>query len=132
MPRMKQMLVFGLGYTASVLAARLRAGGWRVTGIRRAASDGALAFDDKERIAAALSNATHILSSIPPDAAHGDPVLNLYSEAIKAAPAKWIGYLSSTGVYGDAGGAWVDESATLAGRRAPRIAADSGLAGIAR
>jgi len=76
------------------------------------------------RVAAAISKATHILSSVPPDVEHGDPVLNSYGEAIRVAPAKWIGYLSSTGVYGDTGGAWVDESAALAGRRAPRIATD--------
>ena len=43
-----------------------------------------------------------------------------------AAPARWIGYLSSTGVYGDTGGAWVDESAAVGeGRRTARAEADA-------
>ena len=118
------MFIFGLGYSASVLGARLHGEGWIVSGTGRISGKGVAAFDDAEAITQALSKATHILSSIPPDAEQRDPVLSLYSEAIKAAPAKWIGYLSSTGVYGDTGGAWADESAALAGRRAPRIAAD--------
>ncbi len=43
---------------------------------------------------------------------------------LAAAPAQWVGYLSSTGVYGDTGGAWIDETAALGGRRRDRIAAD--------
>ena len=51
----------------------------------------------------------HILVTAPPNA-DGDPVLNRYADVIAAAPAlRWIGYLSSTVVYGDRGGAWVDE-----------------------
>jgi nucleoside-diphosphate-sugar epimerase len=58
---------------------------------------------------AAIAVATHILVTAPPDAS-GDPVLNRYADAISAAPAlRWIGYLSSTVVYGDRNGDWVDE-----------------------
>jgi nucleoside-diphosphate-sugar epimerase len=58
----------------------------------------------------AIAAATHVLVTAPPDAG-GDPVLNRYSDAIAAAPMlRWIGYLSSTVVYGDQGGAWVDEA----------------------
>ena len=121
---MKRMFIFGLGYSAGVLATRLCGEGWIVAGTGRIAGKSAVAFDDVAAITKALSKATHILSSIPPDAEQGDPVLNLYREVIKAASAKWIGYLSSTGVYGDTGGAWADERAALAGRRAPRMAAD--------
>jgi nucleoside-diphosphate-sugar epimerase len=53
--------------------------------------------------------------------ADGDPVLNAYGDLLGG---KWLGYLSSTGVYGDAGGAWVDESAPIRGRRASRNEAD--------
>src|SRR3546814_1541183 len=53
-----------------------------------------------------------------------DPVLARHAATIAAAPAKWVGYLSSTGVYGDSGGAWIDESAQVAGRRPNRNAAD--------
>jgi nucleoside-diphosphate-sugar epimerase len=57
----------------------------------------------------AIATATHVLVTIPPSAS-GDPVLNRYDEVISAAPCvRWIGYLSSTVVYGDRGGAWVDE-----------------------
>jgi nucleoside-diphosphate-sugar epimerase len=57
-------------------------------------------------------------------------VLMQYGDTIKAAGATWTGYLSSTGVYGDAGGAWVDESAAVAGRRAGRNVADLAWQGL--
>ncbi len=120
----KHMLIFGLGYTASHLADALRADGWRVTGIKRIAGEHILAFDDQAAVLDALRTATHILSSVPPARDGNDPVLTKYSVAIAAAPAIWTGYLSSTGVYGDAGGAWVDESAPVTGRRAGRNVAD--------
>lgn len=121
---MPHMLILGLGYTAARLANRLRATGWRVTGVRRDARADTLAFDDDASVHTEIASATHILSSVPPDG-DGDPVLIRYGTAIAAAPARWIGYLSSTGVYGDTGGAWVDESATTGqGRRSARAAAD--------
>lgn len=118
------LLIFGMGYTASHLAAKLRRDGWRVTGTRRNADDTNIAFYDEASVNAALASATHILSSVPPSRDGHDPVLTSYSQAIAAAPAIWSGYLSSTGVYGDAGGAWVDESAAVNGRRTGRNAAD--------
>jgi nucleoside-diphosphate-sugar epimerase len=58
-----------------------------------------------------LSRATHVVLSIPPDE-QGDPAFNLHRETIAAAPnLEWLGYFSTVGVYGDFGGAWVDESA---------------------
>ncbi len=120
------MLIFGLGYTASRLAGRLRAENWRVIATRRAAGPDVLAFDDADGVRAAIAAATHILSSVPPDAAGRDPVLERYGTLLADAPAGWIGYLSSTGVYGDAGGAWIDETApTGTGRRSARAQADS-------
>jgi nucleoside-diphosphate-sugar epimerase len=120
----KHILIFGMGYTSSYLAARLRADGWRVTGTRREADGSSIVFDDIAAVLAALASATHILSSVPPDRAGGDPVLSKYGTAIADASLEWAGYLSSTGVYGDAGGAWVDESAAVLGRRAGRNIAD--------
>ena len=118
---MPHMLIFGMGYTASRLAQRLRADGWTVTGTRREATDGALAFDNALLVLAALADATHVLSSVPPDSNGSEPVLDDYGRAIKAASLEWSGYLSSTGVYGDADGAWVDESAPIgSGRRKAR------------
>lgn len=118
------MLIFGLGYTTGRLAEVLRGQGWRISATRRDAADGVYAFEDSQAVQAALASATHILSSVPPGP-EGDPVLNTYGKAIAACPARWCGYLSSTGVYGDAGGAWVDESAPVGtGRRNARTAAD--------
>ncbi len=77
---------------------------------------------------AALATSTHILSSVPPDDDGRDPVLDRYGDRIGegAIGPRWVGYLSSTGVYGDARGAWVDESApTGTGRRVARSAADA-------
>ena len=57
-----------------------------------------------------LAEATHLLVSIPPGAA-GDPVLARHSEDIAAAKRlRWIGYLSTVGIYGDQAGGWVDET----------------------
>jgi nucleoside-diphosphate-sugar epimerase len=115
-----RLLIFGLGYSAQVIAAAIRAGGGNV---RATGSAGDIAFDDHGTVRLAIGDATHILSSVPP-MADGDPVLMTYGIDIAASGA-WIGYLSSTGVYGDCGGAWVDESATLKGRRANRNDADA-------
>lgn len=119
------MFIFGMGYTASRLAEALRGQGWQVTGTRRMSGGDAVAFDDRHAVISALDSATHIVSSVPPLAEGGDPVLLGYGDALVASKADWIGYLSSTGVYGDAGGAWVDESAPVGeGRRTVRAEAD--------
>jgi nucleoside-diphosphate-sugar epimerase len=106
---MSRFFIFGMGYTASVLATRLRAQGWHVTGT--GSCEGALPFTNAPAIHAALSTATHILSSVPPDGEQ-DPVLTHYAPALS--PTRhWLGYLSSTGVYGNTHGAWVDETAPI-------------------
>ena len=117
------LFVFGLGYAARRIAA-----GWPgpVVGATRAGRDDTLRFDDEAAVRRALAAATHILSSVPPQDDR-DPVLDRYGDALGA---RWLGYLSSTGVYGDAGGGWVDEHAPVTGRRAGRNAAD--LAWLAR
>lgn len=121
---MSHILIFGLGYTAARIAARLRADGWIVTATRRQATGDAIAFDDEGQVHAALACATHILSSVPPGD-DDDPVLDRYGPALRASPAHWVGYLSSTGVYGDTGGAYVDETAPVGhGRRTARTMAD--------
>ncbi len=116
---MPNMMIFGLGYTASRLGRALTRDGWSVVST---GSVGSIAFDDAASVRIALDQATHILSSVPP-AADGDPVLNSYGDAISARGV-WTGYLSSTGVYGDTGGAWVDETAPIRGRRESRNEAD--------
>ncbi|HKW52689.1 MAG TPA: SDR family NAD(P)-dependent oxidoreductase, partial [Stellaceae bacterium] len=119
------LFCFGLGYTAGFLARVLAAEGWRIAGTSRAAAAcarlAAQGFDMHlfapgrmlAAPAAIFGSATHLLSSVPPDAA-GDPVLAAHGAEIAALKQlKWIGYLSTTGVYGDRGGAWVDEGAAL-------------------
>ena len=119
------MLIFGLGYTAKRIKAQLDRLGWQV---RATGRDGDIDFTDTEEVIAALSKASHVLSSVPPDRESGeDPVLESYGEALAG---NWLGYLSSTGVYGDVDGAWVDESAPTVGfggegRRTARSEADS-------
>jgi nucleoside-diphosphate-sugar epimerase len=118
---MPSLFIFGLGYSARRIANRLQGEGWSV---EATGSAGTMRFDDKTAVLAALGRATHVLSSVPPGDA-GDPVLATYGDAIRAVPARWIGYLSSTGVYGDTGGAWVDETAPIGtGRRGARTEAD--------
>jgi len=119
------LFCFGLGYTALALARRLQAEGWRITGTcHEAARQEELArlgieawiFDRNRPLAdpaAALATCTHLLSSVPPDDA-GDPVLEVHRSAIAARrDLPWAGYLSTTGVYGDRLGGWVDETSEL-------------------
>jgi nucleoside-diphosphate-sugar epimerase len=119
-----RLFCFGLGYAAEVLARHLLIEGWRVAGtarepervaaLRRLGID-AHRFDGDHLLPAdALDEVTHLLASVPP-VADGDPVLLACGPAIVAAKEhlRWIGYLSTTGVYGDYRGAWVDETAPL-------------------
>lgn len=117
------LLVLGLGYSAGYIADAARVAGFAITAVRSRPGAGVLTLDSPE-LAAAIAGATHILSSVPPAADGSDPVLAAHGRALAAAPARWLGYLSSTGVYGDAGGAWVDESAPRQGRRSGRNLAD--------
>jgi len=121
---MSHLLIFGLGYTAKRIAARLRERGWSVDATGR---DGNLEWMDAIAVLDCMERATHILSSVPPDRKAGvDPVLDFYDDVFEG---QWLGYLSSTGVYGDRQGAWVDEATpTIAqsgeGRRNARASAD--------
>jgi nucleoside-diphosphate-sugar epimerase len=120
-----QLFCFGLGYSARALAGRLMDEGWIISGTCRSEEKRAslaaqriraFLFDRDQPLLdapAALHGVTHILSSVPPNRT-GDPVLGQHGEAIAAARGlRWIGYLSTTGVYGDTGGAMVDETAPL-------------------
>lgn len=136
-----RLFVFGLGYSAMALARALLAEGWSVRGTCRD-EDGrdflarqgieAVTFGRDRPLAdpaAALAGITHVLHSIPPDDT-GDPVLDLHGDDLASlSTLAWFGYLSTTGVYGDRGGAWVDEHTPTApttdrGRR--REAAEKG------
>jgi nucleoside-diphosphate-sugar epimerase len=113
----RRLFCFGFGYSARALARALAAEGWAVAGTYRGDESRdeliAAGFDDLcpfEDAGAALAGATHILSSVPPGA-EGDPVLARHGAAIASTPGlEWLGYLSTTGVYGDTGGAAVDEN----------------------
>lgn len=118
----KTLLSFGHGYSARALAAVLIPQGWRVIGTTRTAEKAeAIAATGVEPLVwpggdvmPALAEATHVLISAGPTA-DGDPVLNELREAIasKATDLEWLGYLSTTGVYGDHAGDWVDEETPL-------------------
>lgn len=101
------LIVFGMGYCGAAVAQAARAAGYAVTGTTRGTpSEGCVAFDAARH---ALQTATHVLSTAPPEQT-GDPMLVRYADAIAAAPHLcWLGYLSSTVVYGDRDGAWVNE-----------------------
>jgi nucleoside-diphosphate-sugar epimerase len=139
------LFCFGLGYSAMALARRLTAAGWTVTGSCRTSEKaallrdtglGAILFDrDRPIERELLDGVTHVLVSIPPDPL-GDPVLARHGDDIAAISGlSWLGYLSTTGVYGDRGGGWVDETAPLRptgerGRR--RVSAEQGWLGLWR
>ena len=122
----KKLFCFGLGYSARAFAAALQAEGWGIAGTcrgedkaadLRAQGIAAHVFDRDRPLtdaAAALDGTTHLLSSAPPDA-DGDPVIDQHAADIaELASLDWVGYLSTTGVYGDRRGGWVDESSDLA------------------
>lgn len=120
---MSSLLIFGLGYAASRIADAVRAKGW---GVDATGSAGNIDFNDSASVRLVGAQATHILSSVPP-VVDGDPVLHAYHDVLAG---KWLGYLSSTGVYGDTGGAWIDESAPIRGRRNSRNVADQEWLGL--
>jgi nucleoside-diphosphate-sugar epimerase len=121
---MNHLLFFGLGFSARVLAERLAAKGWTVTATSRseegaekirAAGYNALVFDGTAPLpASAWEGVTHVVVSAPPGA-DGDPVLRLHAGdiAARARQFRWLAYLSTTGVYGDHGGALVTEETPL-------------------
>lgn len=106
----KTLLCLGFGYTARALARHLPAEGWRIIGTSRepVEADGVemITWPAQE---VPLDGVTHILDSIGPNA-EGDPVMAAMGSRIAAAPdLEWVGYLSTTAVYGHHDGAWVDE-----------------------
>lgn len=118
----RTLLSLGHGYSARALATRLLSEGWRVIGTTRS-EDKAEAIRQTgaealiwpgTSLAPALAEATHLLVSAGPDS-DGDPVLRAARDDIAAAAQglDWAGYLSTTGVYGDHGGGWVDEDTAL-------------------
>lgn len=114
-----RFFIFGLGFSARVIARALQAAGWQVAGTTRSGEALSLPgirvfpFDrDHPLPEGALEGVTAVLSSVPPDG-QGDPVLDSAGAALKRLNPTWAGYLSTTGVYGDCGGAWVTEESEL-------------------
>lgn len=130
------LLVFGLGYSGGAVARQALAAGLRVSATSRdpsrvMAPEGVAMV----RFGAPLPDGvTHVLATAAPDEA-GDPVLAAYGPALAGcASLRWAGYLSTTGVYGDRGGAWVDEATAVApgqARSARRVAAEQAWAELA-
>lgn len=116
------LLCFGLGYSAEVLAQRLMGLGWRIIGTsrkaerRRELEAKGFTMHDFERGTplpdAAFEGVTHVLTSIAPGEA-GDPVLDMHRRELRRCGLAWAGYLGTTGVYGDRGGGWVDETTPI-------------------
>jgi nucleoside-diphosphate-sugar epimerase len=132
----RKLFCFGLGYSALALARRLRRDGWKVGGTTRAREKAdalqregcdIVMFDGRTASADVhdrIRDVQYILVSTPPGDS-GDPVLA--SRVLGVRAFRWLGYLSTTGVYGNTGGAWVDETTTPAPsspRAARRLAAE--------
>ena len=91
-----RLVVFGSGYSGAAVAAAAGAAGFGAVAISRR--------NDATTTRTALLRASHVLSTVPPEQDH-DPVLLHYGRDLDRAPAlRWVGYLSTTGVYGDRGG----------------------------
>ncbi len=118
----KTLLSIGHGYSARALAWLLLADGWRIIGTTRSAEKAAaLRAEGIEAVVwpgsdlkPFLAQASHVLTSVAPPP-EGDPVLAELAPALRAAAERleWVGYLSTTGVYGDHAGGWVDEDTAL-------------------
>ena len=134
-----RLLVLGGGYTGQRFGRTLAERGLAVTLTRREASPGNggdpggerwVRFDPATGVvppAEDLDGTTHVLVTIPPDGSGADPVLTHLAGLLKTLPLTWVGYLSTTGVYGDRGGGWVDETTPEApglGRSRARLAAE--------
>lgn len=143
------ILCAGLSYCAQALLPHLS--GWQVSATLRAAGPtarSAESADDRNGRAAQYKNkgihpilasgdgfdvsgcspVTHVLLSAPPNADGSDPILKSLGAWLAGQPLQWVGYLSTTGVYGDHQGAWVDEESAagpLSQRGARRVAAEA-------
>lgn len=132
-----RLFVFGYGYAARALARRLQPKGWTIAATVRGPADGtrleaegvtAVPLADRGRLAEELARTQAVLVTAPPDA-DGCPGLRALVPALAVANAfpDWIGYLSTTGVYGDRHGGWVFEASRLAAQSvegARRVAAE--------
>jgi len=131
------LFCFGLGYSAGFAARAVARTGWRVRGTTRDSPTGGEEFPTDRFLrghpladgAYALAGSTHVLISVPPDEL-GCPVLDEHgADMATLGGLAWVGYLSTTNVYGDRGGDWVDESSPVmpSGERGKRrVRAEAG------
>ena len=131
---MNTLLSIGHGYSAQALARRLLPQGWQIIGTTRTEAGAAalratgvqaLVWPGAD-LGAALAQATHLLTSVAPG--DGEPVLQAIGPQIAASQLQWVGYLSTTAVYGHHNGDWVDEATPLApttARGAARVQAEA-------
>ena len=116
----KVLLSIGHGFSASVLGEQLIKDGWTVYGTTRSVEKAKKLNDGGVNsiiwpgtdLTPYIQKATHILTSVSPNS-QGDPVLNQYNEILSKNTFDWVGYLSTTGVYGNHNGGWVDENSPL-------------------
>ena len=137
---MTHMMFFGFGFCAAALAPRLQAQNWQLSASCRTPEKAAqlqarnirpIIWPEAGALlsADALTGVSHALISAPPNEA-GDPTLTSAGEALAsiAGDLQWLGYLSTTGVYGDHGGAWIDEdtpAGTIGARGQKRVDAET-------
>lgn len=137
---MTHMMFFGFGFCAAALAPRLQAQNWQLSASCRTPEKAAqlqarnirpIIWPEAGALlsADALTGVSHALISAPPNDA-GDPTLASAGEALAsiAGDLQWLGYLSTTGVYGDHGGAWIDEdtpAGTIGARGQKRVDAET-------
>lgn len=128
---MNRLLIFGHGYSGAAIAKAARAAGFEVAATSRAGGNGLIRFDEAGGL---VQTATHLVTTAGPDSG-GDPVLARYADTIAAAPSlRWIGYLSTTGVYGNRDGGWVDEEtppSTASDRARVRVGVEEAWAAFA-
>ena len=110
----KKFLIFGGGYSGKYFAEKIREFGClALTSSRKQRNDNNnFIFNIEEKIIPdknIFEDVTHILSCIPPDNNGKDPVLKIFKNTINNLPLEWVGYLSTTGVYGNTYGDWVSE-----------------------
>ena len=117
---MKTLLSIGHGYSAQALERILLPLGWKIIATTRSEDKAEtirkhgltpLIWPDAD-LTDAIQEATHLLTSVAPKQG-GDPVLGEYADTISNSDFEWVGYLSTTGVYGDHQGGWVDETTPL-------------------
>ena len=118
-PPNSKILIFGGGFSGQHIAKAARKLGATVLCSRRSINkNGAdFVFDSKVKTSISeniFNNATHVISCIPPGNTGKDPVIEKFRNILQTIPLQWVGYLSTTGVYGDYKGEWVQENSITA------------------